>query len=107
MLLKELIAHLEEKDATLVPPFVLDGPHSHRGSYEQLAFHPVRNQWRHSVGDQLKLVKEQIGAMHCGWKGGDFRMDGDSDVHLAESGRCGVECTPDMIDLLYEVMEAP
>ena len=86
MLLKELIKYLENEDPKLVVPMGFNEPHSYRGFYGDLAFEPAGNV---TVGEMLKLAKEALGRTYSGWKGGQFKMNGFTDVHLAEWGHTG------------------
>jgi ABC-type cobalt transport system substrate-binding protein len=88
MTLKELIAYLEKEDPAKVAPLGFASPHSYRGYYDQLAFEPAENV---TVGSMLACAQEALGKTYTGYKGGQFRMDADTDVHIARYGECGEE----------------
>lgn len=65
-------------------------PHSYRGYYSDLSFE-VGGGTR-TVGsliDQLKT--ECLYQIFCGYKGGDFYMDENTPLWIAEHGSCGVK----------------
>lgn len=101
MTLKELIERLEKEDANLIVPNGFNHPHSYRGYYVCLAFEPAENT---SVGDMLDCAKKANGRIYLGWKGGDFKMDEDTDVYLAEEGHCGDELSARLLE--YMLSEA-
>lgn len=86
MLLKELIAYLEQKDASVVLSHGFFHPHSWRGDYAELAFEPKANV---SVGDMLESARSALGATYEGYKGGSYTMGEYSEVYLAEYGNTG------------------
>lgn len=86
MTLGELIKFLENQDPNLIVPMGFHNPHSYRGYYHDLAFEPLKNI---SVGEMLACAKSAIGKTFIGWKGGEFVMDEDTNIWLAEEGRCG------------------
>ena len=62
--------------------------HSYRGYYDHLAV-AIRSHPTETVADFLKRCREQIGAEHSGWKGGDYTMDAKTPVWVVpESGMC-------------------
>ena len=88
MILKDLIQRLEREDPDKIIKLGFHAPHSYRGYYEELAFELKRNA---RIGDMLKLAKQQIGATHYGYKGGEFEMGEYSDVYIATWGHTGQE----------------
>lgn len=84
MNLGQLIDMLEMMpDKTRVVPKGFKNPHSWRGVYAELAFEPANNV---SIDDMLKAAHAANGATYCGWKGGDYRMDRDTEIHLSIPG---------------------
>lgn len=98
MTLDELITALEAEDPDRLLPLGFSNPHSWRGVYMDLAFEPTANV---TVGQMLADARSAKGATYQGWKGGDYTMDGWTDVHLAEEGTCGdTELGPVLLTLL-------
>ena len=96
MILEDLIAELE-----LLPSdkLVRDGfgePMSWRGSYDELAFDPVDET---TIGKMLEYAKSADGSVYTGYKGGEFQMNCDTDVHIAGYGECGEPITSAHIKL--------
>lgn len=91
MYLKELIEWLEQQDQGMTVKDGFGSPHSDRGDYSDLAFTPAAQA---EIGDMLKHAKSALGATFTGWKGGDFKMDEYTNVHIGEYGECGDEITP-------------
>jgi hypothetical protein len=84
MLLKELIEILERCELSkTVEGF--GNPHSYRGYYDKLAFEPMTT----TIKDMLEAALSANGECYTGYKGGEFTMDGDTEVHIAYEGCCG------------------
>ena len=66
-------------------------PHSYRGVYADVAFSPVNES---TAGEMLGYAKAALGSTFQGWKGGEFTMDGQCYVYLAERGDCGEAIEP-------------
>ncbi|GAB2866240.1 hypothetical protein [Hymenobacter ruber] len=81
--LHDLITALEKQDPSIVVKHGFHNPHSWRGIYSELAFEPTENI---SVGDMLAAAKSALGTTYEGWKGGDFVMQGYTEVHIANEG---------------------
>lgn len=94
MILRELIVALESVDPEKVVEYGFDRPHSYRGYYSELAFHPARDV---RVGDMLNDARESLVRTFAGYKGGDFEMHDFTDVYLAEWGCTGEELTASML----------
>lgn len=88
MTLNELIRFLESKDPEIIPVIGFKCPHSYRGYYERIAFVPIVDD-PPSVGVMLATARMAIGSTYTGWKGGEYEMDGHTDVYLARTGECG------------------
>jgi len=88
MILKDLINKLEAMDQNAVVDNGFSTPHSDRGDYSELAFHPEETA---KVSDMLKYAKSALGATFTGWKGGEFKMGEYTPVHIGEYGTCGEE----------------
>ncbi len=86
MTLGELINELEKYDRDKIVPRGFRYPHSYRGIYSELAFTPTFDV---TVGEMLDLARGALGACYEGWKGGMFKMDGFTTVHLAQEGELG------------------
>lgn len=83
MTLDELIAALEKVDPATEVENGFENPHSYRGYYDELAFEPAENV---TVAHMLQQARSARGATYTGWKGGEFTMDGDTPVWLADEG---------------------
>ena len=90
MTLKELIKWLKKQDAEMVVKDGFSSPHSDRGDYEDLAFTPESEA---KIGDMLMHATSALNNTFRGWKGGDFKMDDYTNVHIGEYGDCGEEIT--------------
>ena len=88
MVLCELISYLEKEDPNKIVAKGFDFPHSYRGSYQELAFEPVDNV---KAGDMLECAQKAVGNTYRGYKGGDYKMQGYTTVHIANHGECGEE----------------
>src|SRR2546426_1116512 len=97
MTLDELIAFLEEVDPSLIVLHGFAHPHSYRGRYEKLAFVPTTDV---TAASMLACAKSAVGATYDGWKGGEFTMDPDTDVYLAEVGGTGEELSRRLLTLM-------
>ena len=90
MTLGEVIEFLEKRDPT---EHVKNGwaePNSYRGYYADLAFAPTMNT---SIDKMLSFARGAVGQTYEGYKGGECKMELDTDVWLASWGRGGVEIT--------------
>lgn len=103
MTLAELIAALEAADPERVCPIGFTNPHSYRGDYRDLAFEPATNV---AVAEMLDLARSADGATYEGWKGGDYTMGPNTNVHLATRGDCGEEIGPVLLRYMLGVVEA-
>jgi len=83
MNLGEYISYLETKPPETVVKLGLGNPHSWRGIYAELAFEPVENT---TVGKMLEEAKDAVGTTYTGWKGGDYTMGLDTQVHIEYKG---------------------
>jgi hypothetical protein len=88
MTLAGLIAELETRDPLAVVPLGFRNPHSSRACYSEVAFEPAANV---TVGEMLQEARAAVGATYDGWKGGEFLMGLDTQVHLAPPSRSGEE----------------
>lgn len=61
---------------------------SYRGYYDQLAlgYEGEYGTKMMTVGELLKDCEEAVGKTYQGWKGGDYRMDRDTNIFVANSG---------------------
>lgn len=68
-----------------------DDPHSYRGYYSDLAFEPTDPQVdeHKTVTEFLSELTESLNETFNGYKGGDFIMDKDTPLWMANWGECG------------------
>lgn len=105
MTLGELIAMLSRHDPNKVVRCGFGAPHSYRGYYEQLAFEPME---RVRVGDMLADATSALGATFEGYKGGEYRMDEETDCWLAFWGMSGEMLGSRLLGyMLADVVPAP
>jgi hypothetical protein len=83
MTLQELILALKKYPNDFVVHEAFDKPHSYRGYYEQLSFEPVLDR---TVGELLIYAEGAVGGWFTGYKGGEFRMTGDTIVNICSYG---------------------
>lgn len=91
MKLGDLIKALEreEKDSPVQYDFCNFVPgklDSYRGIYTDLALGYSEN-GQATVGDLLAECRQAVGRVYVGWKGGDYSMDENTTVWVAEPGR--------------------
>lgn len=82
----------------------LDNPHSYRGYYSDLSFEreiPIDKRCK-NVKKVLKMLKECMGKVFEGYKGGDFVMGANTPLWRAGYGDCGVRIMS--LDLSKEVI---
>lgn len=103
MMLGELIDALEAAvkawGPNRIPRLGFRNPHSYRGVYVDLAFEPAEDV---TLGEMLAAARGAVGATYTGWKGGEFTMTRETDVHLAEIGCGGEEIGPHFLALMLE-----
>ena len=100
MTLGELIERLEKvKDKSKVIKKGFGEPMSWRGIYSELAFEPAENV---TIQSMLDNAKSAIGKTFKGYKGGDYKMDTYSDVHISEYG-CSYDFAWDYLIDYWEV----
>ncbi len=97
-----IIARLEREDPDRRIPDGFHQPHSYRGFYDQLAFEPAADI---SIGDMLTAARSALGATYQGYKGGDYRMDGDVHCWIANWGNS--DGTPITASLLDQMLRQP
>lgn len=88
MTLGKLIQWLEQQDPNRIVTDGFGGPHSDRGSYDELAFDPVEET---TFGEMLAHAKSALGKKFTGYKGGEFLMDEYTPVLIGNYGECGDE----------------
>ncbi len=100
MRLKHLIKYLENKSPDAVAIKGFGTPHSYRGWYEQLAFAPTE---KTTAEEMLRHAKSALGKTFYGWKGGEYQMNGDTFVNIANHGECGDndEITEERLDAMF------
>jgi hypothetical protein len=83
------------------------GLSSWRGSYAELAIEwsggHYESREEMNVIDFLEMLKGAIGKSYTGWKGGDFTMDRDTRLWVANSGLSGGTGITDVIDEEYYI----
>lgn len=88
--LGELISWLEKQNPDLIVQDGFSTPHSDRGNYENLAFDPEPSA---KISDMLKHAKSALRKKFNGYKGGTFKMDRYTPVHIGYSDEAGEEIT--------------
>jgi len=61
--------------------------YSWRGDYSELAIEFHEGEDTITAGELLKMARASISKTFCGYKGGDFTMDGDTTIHVANYGK--------------------
>lgn len=84
MTLNRLIELLKQADPQHTCKKGFRNPHSYRGYYERLAFEPASNV---QVHEMLYLAEDALGDTFSGYKGGEYFMHGDVEVHIAFYGQ--------------------
>ena len=84
--LSDLIKDLESFPQHATIKYGFHNPHSFRGYYCDLAFEPLLNA---KVSDMLECAKEANGSTYTGWKGGEYKMEDNSDCYISEEGQGG------------------
>jgi hypothetical protein len=87
MTLQDLIDGLKKLNPATIAPRGFHNPHSWRGVYAELAFEPTEGPV--TVGEMLATAESALGQTYEGWKGGDFTMNGHTDVHIDYEGQYG------------------
>jgi hypothetical protein len=91
MKLREVIEYVEGCYQGGFTSITLYDPHSWRGDYSQLEFdYKLKPS---TVKEMLKVLRSPIGEYYWGWKGGDYRMDSNCDVHIGTYGNGGEPLT--------------
>ena len=65
----------------------INGAHSYRGYYDDLAFE--RGEGTQPASELLAKCRDAMGRVFDGYKGGDFVMHENTPVWIAEYGNCG------------------
>jgi len=99
--LGELIDIFKELPPHIVFEEGFDSPHSYRGYYSELGLEPASNV---TVKNMLFDLRYANGTVFGGWKGGDYRMNDDTELYLAYEGNTGEELT--MWWLKYQLLKA-
>ncbi len=96
--LDEIVARLSREPRARRVPVGFHGPHSYRGTYSEVAFCVTTDV---TVGEMLDAAHSAIGAVYEGWKGGEYRMEGDTPVWLVQDvGDCGETLGAVLLDAL-------
>lgn len=90
MTLDDLIAELEKHDPNKTVTRGFGEGMSWRGYYYDAAFTPVQQT---TFGEMLKSAKALKGTRQEGYKGGEFLMHGDVEVHIASYSNIGEPIT--------------
>lgn len=99
MTLGELIDFLKRQDPKRVASIGIHDPYSYRGYYTDLAFEVA---FTEPVGEMLKVASKALGATFPGYKGGNYRMDRDTDCWLVTEGRGdAVRLTEELLEYLF------
>jgi len=102
MILKHLIARLEDAYPEHIVRVGFNNPHSYRGYYEDLAFKPVENI---TVREMLEAAKSALGCTFEGYKGGKFKMSEFSECWLAHWGERGEVIGNVLLDYMLNKVE--
>ena len=97
MTLGKLIARLERENPEKIIENGFGEADSYRGFYQDTAFAPAKNT---TVAKMLVFAKAALGNTYTGYKGGEFRMDKDTDVWIAEYGNLGEALTPRALECI-------
>lgn len=101
--IEQVIEYLEQYPPDKVLPRGFNSPHSYRGFYEELGVEWAENV---SIGAMIACLKEAIGRVYTGWKGGDFKMDTWSDVFICDQyGHTGEPVTRWMLHCLIHGLQ--
>ena len=109
--LGEFIKKLEAIDKNLIIRFdfgglTVAGIDSYRGNYYDLALafcEPNSNENYTTVDSVLKLCKDAIGKTFTGWKGGEFEMNEDTLLWVANIGYVSNTAIVDVLDTFIVV----
>ena len=104
MNLKELIEQLEKEDLEEVVFYGFKEPHSYRGYYDELAFEPSTNV---TIKEMLICATSCIDKEFEAWKGGSYKMDGLTDVWIANHGELGHEISETTLDFMMNCKAEP
>lgn len=88
MTLGKLISRIEKMTLDYFP-VGLSSPDSYRGYYSDLAFEFTDKPMKRE--DVLKVCYSALNETFYGYKGGDYVMDSNTPVWIAEYGSCGVK----------------
>lgn len=105
MTVDEMISTLERKNPSLQVRFDFgyfcpNGLHSYRGYYEQLAIgYESEYPSKMNVGQLLALLRDAIGKVFTGWKGGEFTMHGDTPVWVSNDNEA---CGTGIVDIRHD-----
>jgi hypothetical protein len=77
--------------------------HSYRGYYSDLAFEKLDR--KITVGEALKMIKECMGEIFQGYKGGDYMMGRNTPVWLSEYGTTGMKIVDILDDGTFDLIE--
>lgn len=109
MTLGELISTLKRKrpETPVYLDFVHFVPdatvHSYRGYYEDLAI-GYKKGGDCSVSDLLAALEKANGATFHGWKGGEYDMDDDTPVWVANDSESGGTAIMDVVDDKWRII---
>lgn len=107
MTLGEIIATLKRKDQDRSVTFGFDysrpsGVSSYRGYYEDLAIGYKRGV-ECTVATLLLMLQDIDGKTLTGWKGGDYVMDSDTVLWMANPGESGGMAIVDVVETPYQI----
>lgn len=82
------------------------GLSSYRGYYDELAINYGAYEYDDlpSLRAVIKLLKEALGKIYTGWKGGEYKMDKDTPLWVANDGGCTKTMVTGVIDDEYRVV---
>jgi len=96
--LGKLIGELKNADESTIVEVVkengdrcsmIEKPDSYRGYYADLAFSAHMGSAQTTVSALLKMCESALGETYTGYKGGEFIMNEDAPLWVAQYGSCG------------------
>ena len=94
-----ILVRLSKEPPTKILKQGWDWECSYRGDYYQLGLHIVQNV---SIQTMMDVLKRAIGHEYCGYKGGMYRMESNTECYLIEEDRSSF--CPQISDILLEYM---
>ncbi len=78
---------------------------SYRGSYEELALGFTKYQrFNTTLKELIHDLRQAVGRVYQGWKGGDFRMDSNTPLWVANCGHSSTTVISGVIEIPYAII---